>query len=244
MKADGPPVRLCIPLYPRFQAGLLAQIPHKHGASGPGSSPPCPSPRSSSFIPRNREGMAQTAVRCQVCSFTSTLAQSGRETSPPCKVSATFFSPPLLCLHSKALPGHSLAATSPLLGCFSSSLLSLACAGLCQLQTDVDPCTSAPIPPRTVTGQNARQRFSSGTGYQQGNPRPTSNSFWEHVCRCWEERRCRCVPAALPGTHAPCPGGNSPQSPAAAQQALCLRSTAGAPASAQSLRGQTEGFSW
>lgn len=69
-----------------------------------------------------------------------------------------------------------------LLGCFSSSLLSLACAGLCQLQTDVDPCTSAPIPPWTITGQKARQRFSSSTGYQKGNSRPTSNSFSEHAC--------------------------------------------------------------
>lgn len=47
---------------------------------------------------------------------------------------------------------------------------------------------------------------------------------------CWEERRCRCVPAALPGTHAPCPGGNFPQSPVAARQALCLRTAARAPA--------------
>lgn len=118
--------------------------------------------------------------------FTSTLVQSGRETSPPCKGSVTLFSPALLCLLSQALP-----AMEPWLGSHvtSARLLQqqsfITCLLLTVLATEKHGSEYfSPVSSLEHKDQKVRQKFCSGTGYQQVNLHSTSNSFSErvHVC--------------------------------------------------------------
>lgn len=136
-------------------------------------------------------------------SSTSTLVQSGRETSPLCEGSAAFFFPAFLSLHSQALPGHCPAATSPLLGCFISSLLSLAYAGPHRpAMPATDKHGSKRFSPNSSLDhkdQKVRQRFCSGTGYQQVNLHLTSNSFSGHIHHGWGRAEVLMCLSGIPG---------------------------------------------
>lgn len=225
VKAYCPHVRLCVPCYPCFQAGLLVQAPHKHGASGHWSSHTRPSAlpncKAGLLSPGNREDTAQTAPWCQVSRqlYFHTCAK----TSPYWKGSATF-SPALL--HSCALPAHCLAASPPLYGCFNSSILSLASAGLYQLQTKTHPSTSAPVPPWTISIKNSGKGFALAQVTNQLTcTQLQTASLSRLVGRCGRREVSVC-PVAPRQTPTPCPRV-IPSRTQGCLAGTCLCSTAG-----------------